>query len=64
MFEPMEKDFKSPVSTIPPRGQVTENTEQTQAPSVIFEPSLGSEATQDVGTVAQFPARTGLCANT
>lgn len=53
MFDTMKKDFKSLVSTIPPRGHALQNNDLTdisQTPT----PSIRS---RNVGTVTQFPAQ-------
>lgn len=57
MLEHMRKDFKSPVSTIPPRGQAVENTTLFSFREAKNARTTRTKPTQRVGTVAQLSAQ-------
>lgn len=60
MFDTMENNFKSPVSTISPRGQTVEIKGNFSLSSAIFAPSKPPRKTCNVGTVTHFPAQAAL----
>lgn len=59
IFKSMEKDFKSPVSTIPPRGQLVDNACKSQGQSRTPEPPRRPFRTRETGTAGQIWAQSG-----
>ena len=60
MFDSMENDFKSPVSTISPRGQSVGNKQVSPVSAGGIAQTKRSFRTPNVGTVTQFPAQKAL----
>lgn len=60
MFDPMENNFKSPVSTISPRGQPVETKGNLALSGAGFHQTEPTQKTGRVGTVAHFPAQAVL----
>lgn len=57
MFKSELKDFKSPMSTIPPRGQTLENKRFSVLSNPDFDRSRRTKRSDEVGTVTQNPAQ-------